>query len=121
MKKVTIDKSLIEAAQSKGNISTCSAMPLLSEGKEELPNSDSADSSRSTITTTSSGFSSETSSLNDEVRFFHGEAAISMVQYGSPISGLFTIKFLNELRHEKTCLRGLRPDKTQTSLLSYRD
>ena len=28
---------------------------------------------------------------------------------------------LNELLHEKTCLRGLRPGKTQTGLLSYRD
>ena len=27
----------------------------------------------------------------------------------------------NEPRHEKTCLRGFRPGKTQTSLLSYRD
>ena len=27
----------------------------------------------------------------------------------------------NEPRHEKTCLRGFRPCKTQTSLLSYRD
>ena len=26
-----------------------------------------------------------------------------------------------ELRHEKTCLRGLGPGKTQTSLRSYRD
>ena len=26
----------------------------------------------------------------------------------------------NEPRHEKTCLRGLRPGKTQTGLLSYR-
>ena len=26
-----------------------------------------------------------------------------------------------EPRHEKTCLRGFRPSKTQTSLLSYRD
>ena len=25
-----------------------------------------------------------------------------------------------EPRHEKTCLRGLRPGKTQTGLLSYR-
>ena len=24
-------------------------------------------------------------------------------------------------RHQKTCLRGLRPGKTQTGLLSYRD
>ena len=28
---------------------------------------------------------------------------------------------LIEPRHEKTCLRGLRPGKTQSSLLSYRD
>ena len=27
----------------------------------------------------------------------------------------------NEPRHEKTCFRGLRPGKTQTSLRSYRD
>ena len=27
----------------------------------------------------------------------------------------------NEPRHEKTCLRGLWPGKTQTNLLSYRD
>ena len=27
----------------------------------------------------------------------------------------------NEPRHEKTCLPGLRPGETQTSLLSYRD
>ena len=27
----------------------------------------------------------------------------------------------NEPRHEKTCLGGLRPGKTQTDLLSYRD
>ena len=27
----------------------------------------------------------------------------------------------NEPRHEKTCLRGFRPGKTQTGLLSYRD
>ena len=26
-----------------------------------------------------------------------------------------------EPRHEKTCLRGLRPGKTQTDLLSYTD
>ena len=26
----------------------------------------------------------------------------------------------NELHHEKTCLQGLRPGKTQTSLLSFR-
>ena len=26
-----------------------------------------------------------------------------------------------EPRHEKTCLRGLRPDETQTDLLSYRN
>ena len=26
-----------------------------------------------------------------------------------------------EPRHEKTCLQGLRLDKTQTSLVSYRD
>ena len=26
----------------------------------------------------------------------------------------------NQPRHEKTCLRGLRPGKTQTGLLSYR-
>ena len=26
-----------------------------------------------------------------------------------------------EPRHEKTCLQGLRPGKTQTGLLSYRD
>ena len=29
-------------------------------------------------------------------------------------------KVLNEPRHEKTCLRGLQPGKTQTGLLSYR-
>ena len=29
-------------------------------------------------------------------------------------------KGIYEPRHEKTCLRGLRPGKTQTSLLSYR-
>ena len=28
---------------------------------------------------------------------------------------------LNEPRHQKTCPRGFRPGKTQTSLLSYRD
>ena len=27
---------------------------------------------------------------------------------------------INELRHEKTCLRGLRPSKTRTGLLSFR-
>lgn len=87
VKKVTIDKSLIEAAQSKGNISTCSAMPLLSEGKEELPNSDSADSSRSTITTTSSGFSSETSSLNDEDRI---KLARKSIKESPETQGLFS-------------------------------
>ena len=65
---MTIAQSLVEAAQSKGNISTCSAMPLL-DGKDGLPNSDSADSSRSTLT--GSGSSSETSSLNDEVGLLH--------------------------------------------------
>ena len=30
-------------------------------------------------------------------------------------------KILFEPRHEKTCLRGLRPGKTQTGLLNYRD
>ena len=28
---------------------------------------------------------------------------------------------LIEPRHEKTCIRGFRPGKTQTGLLSYRD
>ena len=65
---MTIAQSLVEAAQSKGNLSTCSAMPLLADGKDGLPNSDSADSSRSTLT--GSACSSETSSLNDEVGFF---------------------------------------------------
>ena len=27
----------------------------------------------------------------------------------------------NEPRHEKTCLQGLRPGKTQTGLLSFRN
>ena len=29
--------------------------------------------------------------------------------------------YLYEPHYEKTCLRGLRPGKTQTGLLSYRD
>ena len=32
-----------------------------------------------------------------------------------------TTDIVNEPRHEKTCLRGFRPGKTQTGLLSYRD
>ena len=32
-----------------------------------------------------------------------------------------TVLLLYEPRHEKTCLRGFRPGKTQTGLLSYRD
>ena len=28
---------------------------------------------------------------------------------------------INELRHEKTCFWGLRPGKTQTGMLNYRD
>ena len=32
-----------------------------------------------------------------------------------------TTSFSNEPRHEKTCLRGFRPSKTQTGLLSNRD
>ena len=31
-----------------------------------------------------------------------------------------TVRVINEPRHEKTCLRGLRPGKTQTVLLSCR-
>ena len=34
---------------------------------------------------------------------------------------LSVIILLYEPRHEKTCLRGFRPGKTQTSLLSHRD
>ena len=34
-------------------------------------------------------------------------------------AGHIKVKF--EPRHEKTCLRGLRPGKTQTGLLSYRE
>lgn len=64
--KKNINKSLAAVAHSKGNISTCSATPLLTEGKEELQAPDSSDSSRTTITTTSSADSSETCSLNDE-------------------------------------------------------
>ena len=33
----------------------------------------------------------------------------------------FSSTLLIEPRHEKTCIRGLRPGKTQTGLLSYRD
>ena len=29
--------------------------------------------------------------------------------------------YANEPRHEKTCLRGFRPGKTKTGLLSFRD
>ena len=36
-------------------------------------------------------------------------------------SSLQTVMLLLEPRHEKTCLRGFRPGKTQTSLLSHRD
>ena len=32
-----------------------------------------------------------------------------------------TCRILFEPRDEKTCLRGLRPGKTETSLFSYRD
>ena len=32
-----------------------------------------------------------------------------------------TVDDSNEPHHEKTCIRGLRPGKTQTGLLSYRD
>ena len=31
------------------------------------------------------------------------------------------VSISNEPRHKKTCLRGLRSDKTQTDLLSFRD
>ena len=31
------------------------------------------------------------------------------------------INTLNEPRHEKPCLRGFRPGKTQIGLLNYRD
>ena len=42
--------------------------------------------------------------------------------YGSD-QGTHKVKVcvLNEPRHEKTCLRGFQPGKTQTGLLSYRD
>ena len=36
------------------------------------------------------------------------------------IHPIYNIKVRNESRHKKTCLRGLRPVKTQTSLLSFR-
>ena len=32
-----------------------------------------------------------------------------------------TMALINESQHEKTCLRGFRPRKPQTNLLSYRD
>ena len=41
-------------------------------------------------------------------------------QFGSSKT-VFSWCTLIEPRHEKTCLRGLRPGKTQTGLLSYRD
>ena len=44
--------------------------------------------------------------------------------FSTSVSGTFSSKRMNmfkiEPRHEKTCLRGLRPDKTQTGLLSYK-
>ena len=56
--------NLADVVHSKGNISTCSATPLLPDGNHLSP--DSANSSRTT-TTTNSADCSETSSLNDEV------------------------------------------------------
>ena len=35
--------------------------------------------------------------------------------------GTASQKYMYEPRHEKTCLRGFRPGKTQTNLLSYID
>ena len=32
-----------------------------------------------------------------------------------------TMALINESQHEKICLRGFRPRKPQTNLLSYRD
>ena len=39
------------------------------------------------------------------------------------VSNVIEVGYLKlfEPRHEKTCLRGLRPGKTQNSLLSYTD
>ena len=40
---------------------------------------------------------------------------------GSTTQSQNDVGILNEPRHEKTCLRGLRPGRTQICLLSYRD
>ena len=37
------------------------------------------------------------------------------------VSFAHSLLYLHEPRHEKTCLRGFRPGKTQTGLLSYRN
>ena len=43
------------------------------------------------------------------------------VQYSKLHKIMFLVQEAYEPRHEKTCLWGLRPGKTQTSPLSYRD
>ena len=41
--------------------------------------------------------------------------------YGLRLSLFLRIYFIIEPRHEKTCLRSLRPVNTQTGMRSYRD
>ena len=50
------------------------------------------------------------------ILFFYGELKKIILIIKIP-----TISVSFEPRHEKTCLRGLQPGKTQTGLLSYKD
>ena len=44
-----------------------------------------------------------------------------MLEDTNSLDGAHMLFLINEIRPEKTCLRDVRPGKTQTIMLSYRD
>ena len=51
----------------------------------------------------------------------HKQIIPVMIDFAAGLSAATDTEPQYEPRHEKTCLRGLPPGKTQTGLLSYRD